>query len=189
MEQKFKKKIRACIAGIIACVLIIVLFCFGVAITATSNTKLGNDDLRSKIYTKVIIAALPHSITGSDNGKEVTFYMDYNKDYDSEKDEPLKQYLPYYFEGDKRIDLPDGVYVSPTTGKEMQVTIGFFLRGANKLKVLSSVFKVLIAILIVGSIALIIFLSYLIWCYKQDKKDAEFIDAKRRRAEKYKNQD
>lgn len=190
MEQKLRKKLKACIAGIVVCVLLIAMFGFGVAVTKTSNTSLGASDLQAKVYTKVIIAALPKSITGNDNGKKVTFYMDYNKDFDSSKDEPLRQFLPYYYDdNDKRIDLPTGVYFSPTTGETMQVTIGFFLRGANKLKVVSAVLQVLIVLLVIAAIAGIIVCSFFIWSYKQDIRDAEQYDVIKNRFNKKNNKE
>lgn len=185
MEQKFKNKIRACIAGLVACSLVIVLLAFGLAVSNTSNTKLNTNSVQAKVYSKVIVALLPKSITGNDNGKDVTFYMDLNKDFDAEKDEPIEQYVPYYMDDEgKRIDLPTGIYTSPTTGEKMQVTVGFFLKGSNKLKVAAATLKVFMTIFVLGLIATIILLSYLIWSYRQDQKDALQYDEIKKRFEK-----
>lgn len=188
MYEKINKKIKACIAGIVACALVIGIFIAGLAVIKTSNTNMNSNNIQSKVYSKLIIAALPKTITGDDNGKKVTFHMALNKDFDASKDEPIRQFIPYYFdENDKRIDLPTGVYKSPKTGETMQVTVGFFLKGSNKLKVMASVIKVVIALLLLASIGLIILLSFYIWSLKQDKKDAQQYDEIKKRFDKKKD--
>lgn len=122
-----------------------------------------------KAYSKLIIACMPHNITGEDNGKKIDFYVEYNKDYNPKTDEPLKAYQTYYFDDNgKRIDLPNGFYKSRTA--EMQVILGFFYKAQEKITALKNVVYVVIALLILAAVAVIIYLWYKSWCRRQEKK-------------------
>lgn len=124
---------------------------------------------QSKVYSKLVIAMMPKTITGNDNGKKIDFYIEYNKDYNPETDEPLKAYNTYYYDanGKKKI-LPNGFYESPTA--EMQVLIGFFYKAQEKMNSIKNVIYVTMALLALAICALIIYLWYKSWCKRQEKK-------------------
>lgn len=130
---------------------------------------------QNEAYSKLIIAAMPKTITGVDNGVKIDFYIEYNKDFDEDKDEPIKAYQVYYFDKDgKRVDLALGHYQSATA--DMQVTMGFLFKAQEKIDSYKNVFRVCIALLIIVILALLIFLWYKSWVRRESAKKRNYIN-------------
>lgn len=124
---------------------------------------------QAKVSSKLIIACMPKSITGYDNGTKIDFYVEYNKDYNDETDDPIRAFNTYYFDKDgKRHDLPGGRYQSPT--QDMQVVVGFFYKAQENIKILKNVIYVIIALVCLAVGVFLIYLWYKSWCKRQEKK-------------------
>lgn len=123
----------------------------------------------SKLYSKIVVAFMPKSMVCEDNGREIKFYIEENKDYNPEKDEPIAAWNVYYFdEVGNRTDLPDGHY--QTTTANMQLTIGFLLEAEQNFHILGNVLSVILALIIIAVIGFLIYLWYKSWCRREDKK-------------------
>lgn len=117
-------------------------------------------------YSKIIIACMPEKITGTDNNKKIDFYIEYNKDFDKKKDQPINAFKVYYKDDNgKRIDLPAGHYKSRTA--DMQVLIGFFYQAQEKLKVVKNVVISVMFVIGVAFFGFLIYIWYLLWRNKQ----------------------
>lgn len=125
-------------------------------------------ELKSKLYTKAVIRALPEKITGNDGGKLIDFYIEENDEYDPSKNEPVEQYRVYYYLDGKKVIAHGGVYKGNYS--TMYPLIGFFIKGMDNLKVLKKVFISLVVITCIAVLALLIWLIALLVRIKQERK-------------------
>lgn len=161
---------------IVASVLLIVMLglsIFGVVVFSASPYDMKDGEvnvykLQSTLYTRAIVAAMPKSIEGDDNGRKVKFYIEVNDKYEVKEDEPITQYLVYYYDADgKRQDLPSGIYKGST--EDMYPLIGFFIAGMNSLKALKAVITTCLIFVCLAIAALAIYLAYLLISVKKDR--------------------
>lgn len=153
--------------------ILIALLAFAVAVFSAKpyEVKDGQVDVykvTSTIYSRAIVAAMPKTISGYDNGEEVKFYIEVNDDYNSKTDDPIEQYRVYYYNKDgKKLVASNGIYRGNT--ETMYPLIGFFIAGMNSLKVLQKVIIAVFVVLIVICVALAGYFIYLIVSVKKDK--------------------
>lgn len=182
MEKKKQKKMIfgsqvPLINVIVVAILLVALLgtsIFGIVVFSAKpydavDGKVNVYKVQSQLYTRAIVAAMPKSIEGDDNGKKVKFYIEVNKNYDELKDEPINQYLVYYFDDDnKRHDLTDGIYQGKV--EMMYPLVGFFIAGMNSLKTLKSVIITVLVFVILGMVVLAGYLIYLLISVKKDRE-------------------
>lgn len=110
---------------------------------------------------------------------KMTFYREKNKDYDVEKDEPLKAFN-YYIMNDegRKIYLEDGMYYPPEYYMEnsktepVAVYFIFFIKLFQNLQVLKNVLIVFAVIFGLGIFAALIYIWYRSWCRREDARIA-----------------
>ena len=163
---------RVAVTSVVLAILIALLaFALAVFSAKPYEVKDGQVDVykvTSTIYSHAIVAAMPDTITGYDNGEEVKFYIEVNDDYNSKTDDPIEQYRVYYYNKDgKKLIASNGIYRGNT--ETMYPLLGFFIAGMNSLKVLQKVIIAVFVVLIVVSVALIGYLIYLLISVKKDK--------------------
>ena len=158
------------------------------------------------IYTKLSIALMPESIEYNvpDSDEKITFYIEENKDFDKEKDEPVNAYKVYYFKDkDKKekVYLENGVYISDkeyaeskradlkddddniidgakyNVGEGAQVTVGFLFEAQTKANKVKTIVNVIVTIFAVACVAYLIYLWYLNWSAREDKKNKKLAEA------------
>ncbi len=134
---------------------------------------------QEKVTSKLLINCMPKTIQGYDDGRPIDFYVEYNKDYNPDEDEPVKAFNTYYYNGkNERVDLPGGRYQSATA--DMQVLIGFFYKAQENIQILKNVVSVVIALVILCALALLIYIWYKSWCKRQeDEKNFYLRDFKK----------
>ena len=125
-------------------------------------------ELKSKLYTKAVVKALPKKITGNDGGKKIDFYIEENDDYDSKTDQPIEQFRVYYYKDGKKLVAHEGMYKG--NYETMYPLVGFFIKGMDSLKVLKGVFLTLIIVVCAAVLALLIWLIVLLVRIKQDRQ-------------------
>ena len=146
-------------------------------------------ELKSKLYTKAVIKALPKKITGNDAGKKIDFYIEENDDYDPSKDEPVEQYRVYYYVDGKKVIASGGVYKGDY--ETMYPLVGFFIKGSDNLKVLKKVSIVLIVVFTLALLALLIWFIWLLVKIKDERKysvsyqEQKLIKEAEKKAKKY----
>lgn len=122
----------------------------------------------SKIYSYAIVAAMPKTISGYDNGEEIKFYIEVNDDYNRKYDDPIEQFNAYYYDKEgKKLVATNGIYRGNT--ETMYPLIGFFIAGMNSLKVLQKIIIAVFVVLILSVIGLAIYLTVLLIRAKKDK--------------------
>lgn len=181
MENQGKKKfisgskVKVSTVVIVSVVLavLLALSSFGFAVFSSQpfemkDGKVNVYEIKSKLYTKAIIKALPKKITGNDGGKKIDFYIEENDNYDSKTDQPIEQFRVYYFKDGKKLVAHEGMYKG--NYETMYPLIGFFIKGMDNLKALKGVFLTLIIVVCGAVLALLIWLIVLLIRIKQDRQ-------------------
>ena len=186
-----KQKKRTIIIGVILGVLLVT------GITGALVLKLSQP-----VYTKVSIALMPEKLDYTDSdGKKLTFYIEENKKFDAKKDEPIKAYNTYYLdENDKKVYLKDGIYmtdrefaeskrtdkqkandtsdgVKENIGQGQMVTVGFLVAAQENANKVVAAFRWAAVIFAVCCAAFLIYLWYLSWSAREDKKKQQLEEA------------
>lgn len=166
-----KKKTVIIASVVLAVLLAITAFAIAIFSAKPYDVKDGQVDVykvTSKIYSEAIVAVMPKTITGTDNGKKVDFYIEVNDDYDRKTDDPIEQFQVYYFDNnDKKQICANGIYRGNV--ETMYPLVGFFIAGMNSLKVLRNVIVAVFVVLILASLGLAGYLIYLLVSVKKDK--------------------
>lgn len=181
MENQGKKKyisgskVKVSTVVIVSVVLavLLALSSFGFAVFSSQpfemkDGKVNVYEIKSKLYTKAIIKALPKKITGNDGGKKIDFYIEENDNYDSKTDQPIEQFRVYYYKDGKKLVAHEGMYKGDY--ETMYPLIGFFIKGMDNLKALKGVFLTLIIVVCGDVLALLIWLIVLLVRIKQDRQ-------------------
>lgn len=181
MENQGKKKfisgskVKVSTVVIVSVVLavLLALSSFGFVVFSSQpfemkDGKVNVYELKSKLYTKAVVKALPKKITGNDGGKKIDFYIEENDDYDSKTDQPIEQFRVYYYKDGEKLVAHDGMYKG--NYETMYPLVGFFIKGMDSLKVLKFVFLTLIIVVCAAVLALLIWLIVLLVRIKQDRQ-------------------
>ena len=181
MENQGKKKfisgskVKVSTVVIVSVVLavLLALSSFGFVVFSSQpfemkDGKVNVYQLKSKLYTKAVVKALPKKITGNDGGKKIDFYIEENDDYDPKTDQPIEQFRVYYYKDGKKLVAHDGMYKG--NYETMYPLVGFFIKGMDSLKVLKGVFLTLIIVFCAAVLALLIWLIVLLVRIKQDRQ-------------------
>lgn len=181
MENQGKKKyisgskVKVSTVVIVSVVLavLLALSSFGFVVFSSQpfemkDGKVNVYELKSKLYTKAVVKALPKKITGNDGGKKIDFYIEENDDYDSKTDQPIEQFRVYYYKDGKKLIAHEGMYKG--NYETMYPLVGFFIKGMDNLKVLKGVFLTLIIVVCAAVLALLIWLIVLLVRIKQDRQ-------------------
>lgn len=181
MENQGKKKfisgskVKVSTVVIVSVVLVVLLALssFGFVVFSSQpfemkDGKVNVYQLKSKLYTKAVVKALPKKITGNDGGKKIDFYIEENDDYDPKTDQPIEQFRVYYYKDGEKLIAHEGMYKG--NYETMYPLVGFFIKGMDSLKVLKGVFLTLIIVVCVAVLALLIWLIVLLVRIKQDRQ-------------------
>ncbi len=181
MENQGKKKyisgskVKVSTVVIVSVVLavLLALSSFGFVVFSSQpfemkDGKVNVYELKSKLYTKAVVKALPKKITGNDGGKKIDFYIEENDDYDPKTDQPIEQFRVYYYKDGKKLVAHEGMYKG--NYETMYPLVGFFIKGMDSLKVLKGVFLTLIIVVCAAVLALLIWLIVLLVRIKQDRQ-------------------
>lgn len=181
MENQGKKKfisgskVKVSTVVIVSVVLavLLALSSFGFVVFSSQpfemkDGKVNVYELKSKLYTKAVVKALPKKITGNDGGKKIDFYIEENDDYDSKTDQPIEQFRVYYYKDGKKLVAHEGMYKG--NYETMYPLVGFFIKGMDSLKVLKGVFLTLIIVVCAAVLAFLIWLIVLLVRIKQDRQ-------------------
>ncbi len=168
-----KVKISTIVIISVLLAVLLALSSFGLAVFSSQPFQLKDGkvnvyEIKSKLYTKAIVKALPNKITGNDGGKKIDFYIEENDDYDSKNDQPIEQFRVYYYKDGKKLVASEGIYRGDY--ETMYPLIGFFIQGMNNLKVLKGVFLAIIIAVCIAIVALLIWLIVLLNRIKEDRQ-------------------
>lgn len=168
-----KAKVSTVVIVSVVLAVLLALSSFGFVVFSSQpfemkDGKVNVYELKSKLYTKAVVKALPKKITGNDGGKKIDFYIEENDDYDSKTDQPIEQFRVYYYKDGKKLVAHDGMYKG--NYETMYPLVGFFIKGMDSLKVLKGVFLTLIIVVCAAVLALLIWLIVLLVRIKQDRQ-------------------
>lgn len=126
---------------------------------------------QTEVSSNIMYLFMPKAITGHDNGNEITFYVEKNKDFNPKKDAPLNAYKIYYYDkNDKRVDTYQGHYKSPTN--QIEAGLGFLISAKKNMNIFGNFLKVVLSAAALVAIVLLILLWYKLWNKKMDRIEA-----------------
>lgn len=167
--DKTKKRVKTAKKIGIAIAVVLLAFIIGLVVISASDS----------VKNSLVTAMMPKSITAGQTSNDKTFYVEKNDKYDKDKDEPIDAWKFYYIGGDDgktKQYLDKGNYTSHVGGETQSVAAGFFLKANEKYNVVKNVLKVIVAIAVVALIAFLIWVWYLAFCLREDKKKLAKLD-------------
>lgn len=156
-KKSLTKKSKIVIGVSVVAAVIIIVSAIFIIFTGNSSYKL---------YNSVMLQLMPESITSEDG---VEFFVKENPKYDGGKTPEEQQFIFYFMNGDKEVDLPGGVFTD-ANGNKSAVSVGFATLALEKLNTIKTVFKVVIAVMVVVLVAIGIYLWYKSWCRREDEQ-------------------
>lgn len=156
-KKSLTKKSKIVIGVSVVAAVIIIVSAIFIIFTGNSSYKL---------YNSVMLQLMPESITSEDG---VEFFVKENPKYDGGKTPEEEQFIFYFKNGDKEVDLPGGVFTD-ANGNKSAVSVGFATLALEKLNTIKTVFKVVIAVMVVLLVVVGIYLWYKSWCRREDEQ-------------------
>ncbi len=167
--EKTNKRVKTAKKIGIAIAVVLLAFIIGLVVISASDS----------VKNSLVTAMMPKSISSDANDNYKTFYVEKNDKYDKDKDEPIDAWKFYYIGGDDgktKQYLDQGTYTSSVNAEPQSVAAGFFLKANEKYNVLKNVLKVIVAVAVIALIAFLIWVWYLSFCMREDKKKLEKIN-------------
>lgn len=167
--DKTKKRVKTAKKIGIAIAVVLLAFIIGLVVISVSDS----------VKNSLVTAMMPKSISAGQTSNDKTFYVEKNDKYDKDKDEPIDAWRFYYIGGDDgktKQYLDQGTYVSSANADPQSVAAGFFLKANEKYNVVKNVLKVIVAVAVIALIAFLIWVWYLAFCLREDKKKLARLD-------------
>ena len=152
--DKTKKRVKTAKKIGIAIAVVLLAFIIGLVVISESDS----------VKNSLVTAMMPKSITAGQTSNDKVFYVEKNDEYDKDKDEPIDAWKFYYIGGDDgktKQYLDKGNYTSHVGAETQSVAAGFFLKANEKYNAL---------------IAFLIWVWYLVFCLREDKKKLAKLD-------------
>ncbi len=163
MKQKNKKSKKGIIIAAAVAVILIIA-----ATAAAVNYE--------SIAVKVTYALMPSSLETEVNDKTITFYKEFNKDYDFDKnsDQPLTAFNFYYYdENGEKVTL-DGMDNYVDGDETVMPSLGFILKAKENSNIIKNVISKIMIVAVIVIIVLLIYLWYRSWSKREDAKKAKY---------------
>jgi len=167
MDKEKKTKTKQDKLLIVFAIVLAVLILLPVCTKIVSSSKM-------PFHTGYVYALMPKSLDLEFNDEEITFYIEKNKEFNKEKDQPLSAYKVYYYENnDKKTDkiyLDNGQTMVAQTESSSLMTLNFLADAAITGRIINRIAN---TVLIVDAVLLVgyaIFIWYVLWSKKYDKE-------------------
>ena len=162
-KPKTKQQKAAIIMGIILAVLFVITI--GARLAISPN---------SPFYRSYALMIMPKSIETTFDEKELTLYIEKNKGFDKSKNQPLEQFNVYYYEDNdtskKKIYLENGSTLKGEKEQSNLMVLQFLGNATITDSIIRGIIKKILIVLCVLLACYLIFIWYLDWCRRQDKK-------------------
>lgn len=128
----------------------------------------------SSFYNAYYYMIMPKSIETVFDEKDLTLYIEQNKDFDKTKNEPLEAYKVYYFEDNdaskKKVYLKNGTTLKGEKEESNLMVLQFLTSATITDNIIRNIIDKAIIVLCVLGACYLIYLWYLSWCRREDKK-------------------
>ncbi|MBR1763410.1 MAG: hypothetical protein IJ731_08630 [Eubacterium sp.] len=128
----------------------------------------------SPFYNTYAYMIMPKSIETVFDEKDLTLYIEQNKDFDKTKNEPLEAYKVYYFEDNdaskKKVYLKNGTTLKGEKEESNLMVLQFLTSATITDNIIKNIIGKAIIVLCVLGVCYLIYLWYLNWCRREDKK-------------------
>ena len=162
-KPKTKQQKAAIIMGIILAVLFVL----------TLGTKLAINP-NSPLYRSYALMIMPKSINTTFEEKELTLYIEKNKKFDKTKNQPLEQFNVYYYKDNdtskEKIYLENGSTLKGEKEESNLMVLQFLGNATITDSIIRNVLNKILIVLCVLLGIYLIYIWYLDWCRRQDKK-------------------
>ena len=128
----------------------------------------------SPIYNDYLIAIMPESVDTVFDEKDMTLYIEKNKDFDKEKNPPLDAFKVYYYENNdkstKKIYIENGEKFEGENESATMMTLQFLGNATITDGIIRKILKNTLIVLCILLGCYLIFIWYIIWSIRYDKK-------------------
>ncbi|MBQ9530952.1 MAG: hypothetical protein IJR70_02655 [Eubacterium sp.] len=125
-------------------------------------------------YNNYVLMLMPKSIDTVFDDKDLTLYVEKNKDFDKTKNEPLEAYKVYYYKDNdtstKKIYLKNGKTLKGEKEESNMMVLQFLGNATITDSIIRNILNKALIILFVLLACYLIYIWYLDWCRRQDKK-------------------
>jgi hypothetical protein len=129
---------------------------------------------QSPIYYDYLLMLMPESKETEFDGKKITLYIEKNKDYNKEQDDVTNAFSVYYYEnGDKskdKIYLSNGKELTGVNESSNYMSLSFMVDATLNYNLVQKIIKRTFITLCVLTGFYLIFIWYIIWSIRYDKK-------------------
>lgn len=126
------------------------------------------------VQNSLMYLLMPKSMDLEFEGDTITFYVEKNKDFSADKNQPIEAFKLYYYkDNDKSKDkvyLEKGGRLSGEAQSTNLMVLSFLVSANATMNILKAIGKYLLIILIVLFAIYLIYLWYLNWCKREDKR-------------------
>ena len=121
-----------------------------------------------------VYAMMPKSLDLEFNDEEITFYVEKNKDFNKETDQPLKAFKIYYYENnDKKSDkiyLDDGQTMIAQTESSTLMAVNFLADAKITSRIINRIANTVLIIDVILLVGYAILIWYVLWSKNYDKE-------------------
>ena len=125
-------------------------------------------------YNNYAYMIMPKSVDTVFDDKELTLYIEKNKDFNKEKDQPLEAFRTYYYKDNdtstKKIYLKNGSTLKGEKEQSNLMVLQFLGSATITDGIVRSILNKAFIVLCILLACYLIFVWYVVWSYKEDKK-------------------
>jgi hypothetical protein len=164
-EKKPKTKQQKWAIGLGIALLAMFVITFGAKLAIMPN---------SPLYSSYALAIMPKSVETTFDEKELVLYVEKNKDYDRTKEQPLEAFRVYYYENNdasgEKIYLENGTSLKGEKNESNLMVLQFLANATITDGIIRKVINRILLVLCLLLIPYFIFVWYIIWSIRYDKK-------------------
>ena len=160
---KTKKEKIVTAIGIVLCFLLVL----------TIGTKLAINP-KMPTYDNYAFMLMPKSIDTVFEEKDLTLYIEKNKDFDKTKNQPLEAFKVYYYEDNdtskKKVYLKNGSTLKGEKESSNLMVLQFLGNATITDSIIRNILNKALTVLCILFACYLIYVWYLLWCRKEDRK-------------------
>ena len=164
-EKKEKTKQQKWAIGLGIALAVLFVLTIGVKLAIMPN---------SPLYTSYAIMLMPEKIDTTFDEKDLTLYVEKNKNFDKTKDQPLEAFQVYYYEDNdtskKKIYLENGSTLKGEKEESNLMVLQFIGNASINDGIVRNVLNKILIVLFILLGVYLIFIWYISWSIRYDKK-------------------
>lgn len=164
-EKEPKTKKQKIVIGVGITLLILFVLVIGTKIAISPNMP---------TYNNYAFMIMPKSTQTVFEDKELTLYIEKNKEFDKTKNQPLEAFKVYYYKdndpSNKKIYLENGSTLKGEKEESNMMVMQFLGSATITDSIVRNVLNKALIVLCILLACYLIYVWYLVWCIKEDKR-------------------